>query len=386
MGFMLMFKASARIGWSLYFALTITSIVFLDHLLKKIKSKVLFYVFLLIPVVIWSFEITEYIGPNYKDCFHNNFFSTDDKQSLLNTLSANNVDVTEYQAMLVLPKMMAWTDNFLSTILWSSQFYSMRISAATGLPMISAMLSRMSIGQTAEAIQMISHPLIKRELLDKLPNQKDILVLLGSEHPPLKTGEQYLLDISKPVYISKDFSLYRLRVEDLRQNSYINEARKIYAQPREANADIIHLSFDQSTSNVTFYGKGSKLVPKGETLVLDQLLPVEVDTQYVFSAWTKVDHHKYTDGAWQISVTDSTGKETFSHVTETRRSNDIQDLWIRSEVMFPAAKGSIIKACILSNKDLYADEVLIRPTGVISIIDLPGSDTFLFNGYKVDKE
>lgn len=386
LGFMLMFKASARIGWSFYFALTITCIVFLDHLLKKINKPFLFYTLLLIPIVIWSFEIKEYIGRNYKECFHNNFFSKADKQSLLNTLSANNVDVTEYQAMYVLPKMMAWTDDFLSDILWSSQFYSMRISAATGLPMISAMLSRMSIGQTAEAIQMISHPLIRRDLPDKLPNQKDILVLLGGEHPPLKVGEQYLLDISHPVLISKDFSLYRLRIDDLRQNSYINDARKQYALPREANADIIHLSFDESETDVSFYGKGSKLVPTGETMIIDQKLPMDADTQYVFSAWTKVDHHKYGVGAWRIIVTDNTGKETFSHITETRRSNDIQDLWIRSEVVFSASKGSTIKASLLSNKNLYADEVIIQPVGATTIIDIPGSNSFMFNGYKIVKE
>ena len=110
------------------------------------------------------------------------------------------------------------------------------------------------------------------------------------------------------------------------------------------------------------------------------------DTQYVFSAWTKVDHHKYGVGAWRIVVTDSTGNETFSHITETRRSNNIQGLWIRSDAVFSASKGSTVKASLLSNKNLYADEVIIQPVGATTIIDIPTNNSFLFNGYKIVKE
>jgi len=55
----------------------------------------------------------------------------------------------------------------------------MRLSAATGIPMISSMLSRMSVSQCAEAIQMLAHPVVHRDLIPKLPNQKDLLLLVG---------------------------------------------------------------------------------------------------------------------------------------------------------------------------------------------------------------
>jgi hypothetical protein len=385
LGPLLMFKASGRMGWPLYFAIAISGVLFLDQLLKKIKFSVIHFAVVGILAALWAFEIHSYVGVHYKDCFHDNFFSTDNRQKILDTLSEHKVDVNEFQAMLVLPKMMAWTDDFISDLHWASQFYSMRISAATGLPMISAMLSRMSIGQTAEAIQMLSNPVIERSLPGKLPNDKDILILLGGDPPPLHTGEQYLIDKSTLVYQSKEFSLYRLTMDSLRHNTYIDKVRDTYQQKKQSSSNFIHLSYDDLSSDIHFFGKGSRQVPIGQTILVDQALPASQDTQYVFSAWIQIDHHRPGIGEWQIQVTDSTGQLLHTYNPDPRRSNDIQDLWIRYEVQLSAPKGASLKVNVNSNKALNIDEVLIYPANAEVFIDDPDSDHFLYNGFKVQK-
>lgn len=170
MGPLLMFKASARLGWSFYFAITISGVLLLDRILKKIKSPVFIACITLPCVLVWAYEIKSYVGVHYKEAFHPNFFAKNYENDMLNILQQNQIDLAPYQAMLVLPKMMAWNDDFSCDIQWASQFYSMRLSAATGIPMISSMLSRMSVSQCAEAIQMLAHPVVHRDLIPKLPN------------------------------------------------------------------------------------------------------------------------------------------------------------------------------------------------------------------------
>ena len=114
----------------------------LDRGLDKIKYPVIGYALVIFLGMIWSYEINLYIAQRYKNCFQDNFLKTASKNEMLNLLKDNHIDITQYQAMLVLPKMMAWNDDFLSDINWAAQFFSMRISAATGLPMISAIISR----------------------------------------------------------------------------------------------------------------------------------------------------------------------------------------------------------------------------------------------------
>jgi hypothetical protein len=251
--------------------------------------------------------------------------------------------------------------------------------------MISAMLSRMSVSQSAEAIQMVANPVVRRDLVPKLPNQKDLLLLVGGGNPPLRIGEQFLIDISKPIYESKDFSLYRLNLDSLQHNAYIREAQNLYQQNPSLPKEVIHLSFDSAGTDVSFYGTGAMYIEKGQTLFVDELLLAEKDTQYVFSAWSKLDYHKGGVAEWHLVIQDSLGQVISEINTDTRRSNDFQDLWIRSETSFFAPKGSRVKATAIIGKGMYIDEVWIYPVHTTSIIDIPESSQFLFNGYRVDK-
>jgi hypothetical protein len=385
LGPLLMFKASARLGWSFYFAIAISGVLFLDQGLKKIKSPIFSYGIALVLMTTWAYEIKTYVSHHYSDTFHDNFLKTASKNEMLKILQDNHIDLSQFQAMLVLPKMMAWNDDFLSDINWAAQFFSMRISAATGLPLISAMLSRSSTGQTAEAIQMLADPVVHRDLIAKLPNHKDILLLVGGQHRPLSVGEQYLIDISSPLFLSNDFSLYRLKLDTLQQSQTIAEAQNLYRQHPPLSKDVVHLSFDNTASTFSFYGQGAKYVYRGQTILIDRSLPVEKDTQYVFSAWSRIETDKPGVGEWHLVIQDSLGQVIREMNTETRRSNDIQDLWIRSEVTFDAPKGCRIQATVLTDKNIYIDEVLMYPVHAATIVDLPGSKEFLFNGYKVQK-
>jgi hypothetical protein len=385
LGPLLMFKASARLGWSFYFAITISVVLFLDQVLKKLKSPVIVVAIALVCMITWASEIKSYVASRYTDCYHAAFLGKQSEDEILNIVRDHHINIPDYQAMLVLPKMMAWNDDFISDIQWASQFFSMRLSAATGLPMISAMLSRMSISQCAESIQLMSNPVVHRDLIPKLPNQKDLLLLVGGENLPLTVGEQYLIDISKPLYRSKDFSLYKLTLDSLQHNSNIREAQNLYRQHPLMPKDVIHLSFDNLNTSVSFYGPGSRYIDKGQTIIVDQVLTAEKDTQYVFSAWSKVDYHQAGVAEWHLIIQDSLGQVITEKITETRKSNDIQDLWIRSEITFFAPKGSRIQATAISRKGIYIDEILIYPIHATSIVDLPTSSQFLFNGYKVDK-
>ncbi|HUR29898.1 MAG TPA: hypothetical protein VMZ69_00630, partial [Saprospiraceae bacterium] len=386
LGPLLMFKASGRMAWSFYFAITITGVVFLDKYLKKIKTQWLSYILLFVLCTIWFFDIRQYVGSKVKDAFHPNFFNSSSRQEMLNILDENKIDISQYQAILALPKMVSWSDNFVSNINWSAQFHSMRISAATGLPMISAMLSRISTSHAAESIQMLAHPIIERDILPKLPNQKDLLLLVGVEYPPLTIGEQYLIDISTPLYKSNSFSLYRLSIDSLQQKRYMDEARFIYSQKLPLQKDAIHISFDEENSSDSFYGKGSKLIHEGTTTLIDQALSITADTHFVFSAWSKIEYDRHGLGVWEITVSDSLGNVVFNERIDARKSADIQDMWMRSEIIFPVREGFRLKVSIESNKDLYIDEILIYPVFSNNIIDMAEDDSFLLNGYKVHKQ
>jgi hypothetical protein len=164
---LLMFKAVGRLGWAMYFSLTILSVLFLDHAMKKFSIWVSI-TFSMLAFLIWNWEINTFIRPNIRDHIYENHFNRKHKDDVLLTLKNNNIVIDSFQAILTLPKMMSWNDNLICDINWSAQFHSMKISYATGLPMVNAMLSRMSVSQVSERVELIANPIIHKSIVAKI--------------------------------------------------------------------------------------------------------------------------------------------------------------------------------------------------------------------------
>ncbi|MBC7777590.1 MAG: hypothetical protein H7246_19305 [Phycisphaerae bacterium] len=385
MGWLMMFKASGRLGWGLYFALTVTGALFIDKLFRITSPWFMATLFSVLFAALWNSEINQYIRPKFRDVFQANFFSREHEQEMLDVLHQNNIDVGQYQAILCLPKMMAWSDKILSHINYRTQIYSTRISMATGLPMVNSMLSRIGLQHTLERVQMLSNPLVERTMLQKFPNQKDILLLVGSDAiPELKTGEKYLLDISERVAETKDFSLYRLRLADLANSKAIQQAKSAF-QSGTFPAPSLHLGYDDQPSSLAFYGAGCRQTKAKEDDVFDFVSPFERDTQMVFSGWTYVDPGKWSAGFWLFSVRDAAGAELENFKVETRQCNDVQGNWIRGEARVRLPRGGHLQVKSYGHKAMLIDEVMLWPLGVSPIVNDPNAETFLFENFKVKK-
>lgn len=385
MGWMLMFKASGRLGWTFYFALTITAAVFLDRLFRVTSPWYMASLFILLAAAIWNAEINQYIRPHFKEVFNENYFDQKHEQEIKDILLENKIDASQYQALLSIPKMMAWSDKILSTLNYRTQMYSTRISLATGLPMVNSMLSRIGLGHTLERVQMLSNPLVERTLLQKFPNQKDLLLVVGSDAiPELKGGEKFMVDISERVAETKDFSLYRLRLSDLVNNASVLTAKTAFRTGTNPSPSL-HLSYDETPSDITFYGKGSHQTKAQEDDITSFVSPFERDTQMVFSGWTYVDPGQWSAGFWLLSIRDQSGAELENIKVETRKSNDVQDSWLRSEARFMLPRGAQLQIKSFGNKAMLVDEVMLWPAGVSPIVNDPNAPTFLYENFKVKK-
>lgn len=379
LGFLLMFKAVARLAWSTYFVLSIFAVVFFSKITEN-SCKCCLYIPLGIFIFFNYWEIHDYILPNFENKYHDNFFSKKSNDDIRAIIKSGNVNIDDYQAMLCLPKQMFWSDNILSEINFNSQFYGNRISLATGIPQINSMLSRVSVGQSAEAIELISNPLIDKSLPLKFPNQKDILLLLGADHLPLSKGEVFLISISDTILKNEHFTLFKLPISKLNENKYIQEARNSKSSKLLSN-NFIYNNFDEDQANLKYFGKGAKKFSKGEHVIFENSLENPTDTSYQFSIWTNIDHEKYGIGDFQLIISNEKNEIVFEKFIETRRSGDIHDDWIRSEADFPYRKGDHIKIIFKANRNLILDEFLIRPNN--EHIKILGDGSFLFDGFKI---
>jgi hypothetical protein len=382
LGFLLMFKAVGRLIWPFYFAMTILAVLYLNHLSINLNKSVSIPIILL-AAFIWNFEINSYVKPFFKDWNSHNFFSRSETDLLSKTLNENHIHADSFQAILSLPKIMTWTDNFCSEVNWSAQFNSMNISRTTGLPMINAMLSRMSIGQTAEKIELLANPLIAKAFVDKLPNKKDVLIVLGRDYPQLSSGEQFLVDISDTLYQQPNgFTLLKLPIDKINNNKYQSDARKKLKDNLHQNVAHIYNGFENKSSPYSYFGKGAKLFHKGDYVILNDTFRNPISDKYTFSIWTRYDHLKYGIGWFTCEIKNNDGQELFKVTPDTRKSNEVHGQWIRTELTFPVETNSSIRISFNTNRDIYIDELLIKPDTADIIIYNSRNKDVLYNGFK----
>lgn len=390
LGFLLMFKASGRFAWPLYFALSIAGVYAFEKYLRTVKSRHLVFAFSMVAAVVWSWEINDYVklGRKYNKKEYPNFFQEKKEKEIADILEGNKIDPNEFQAMLTVPKIIEWNDNLMAKngLDFNAQFYSLRISAFTGLPLVNAQLSRISLGQAANIAQLYSDPIIERELPSEFPNQKDLLLLFSPTHKGLSAGEKYLVDASELIFKSEKYSLYRLPFDRLNNDLIQNEVRVFFSKNESSDAAVVHHGFDDISNAKAFYGKGCTTLEKGTHDIIEIALAPERDTQYVFSAWTRLDHTKYGQGVWHINLFDANEKRYLKKALVVRKGYDVQDGWIRTTLEFPVKGASKLLVQFEGGRTLDIDEVMVYPSGAEVIRNDVGENSFLMNGYKVEKE
>ncbi|MBK8699545.1 MAG: hypothetical protein IPN29_08380 [Saprospiraceae bacterium] len=268
LGPMLMFKASARLAWPFWYALVALAMVLVEQLIKRMSFSGYLYTLVLI-LVTWFLDYSLYRQPMFNNTVQPNFFSKNDNQEMVNLLRDNKIEPAAYQGIFLLPKLMSWTDHFISEPNFFNQFFGMRISKATGLPIISAMLSRMSIGQTAERIEFLSDPLILKSLHHSFPDKRPILVLRGKGDPSLKYGEQYLEGLCDTLLEHKDFTLLTLPLERINQYALLKsiENGEISPDSNLSSDAYLHMGWDDQSMEKSYGGKGAAKAAKGESLM-----------------------------------------------------------------------------------------------------------------------
>lgn len=383
LGFLLMFKAVARLGWPLYFTITIMVVMVINEFYIKSHKAISLPIIILL-ALIWNWDFNTYVKIDFKDKIHGNTFSKNDDKYILEIFKENKINPNDFQCILSLPKLMTWTDNFISELNWSAQFYSQKISKITGLPILNAMLSRMSIGQTGEKIELLANPLIYKSLPEKLPNQKDILIVLGVDYPPLTSGEKFLLEISDTLYSEKNgFTLLRLPIDKINNNRYIQDAKKYIKESQNKNVPHYYNGFENESAPYSYFGKGAKLCQKGDHQLFFDSITSPLSDKYTFSVWTRFDHQKYGIGWFTCEVKNKDGEVIYKETPDSRRSNDVHDDWIRTELTFPVEKNCSVKISFNTNRQLYIDELLIRLDTARIILKNPNNIETSYDGFRI---
>ena len=294
----------------------------------------------------------------------------DPTTSLASRLTWGNRQLSDFQAILPLPYYNIGTDKFDQSGTGSSIYQAYKASATTGLPLLANHIPRSSVGQAMQHIQLFSSDLVSKELLAHFPNQKPLLLLVTPDG--LSEAEQRLVGLAHLLVQSPEASLYELPLAALAATVLPQERAKAAAllptlPPRPGGlhvttpAGVIVQAFDHATDRRGRLGAGAFYAPKdGFSSLYDGPLPTPADTgRYEASVWIngKTD---YGFGNMRVKLYDANGGAGET-VVDARKAIEVMGDWVRIVVPFRVRPGITRIEVLYENRDLLADDLLIRP-------------------------
>ncbi|MFZ4739848.1 MAG: hypothetical protein ACOYLE_01645 [Bacteroidales bacterium] len=397
------FRATGRFTWPFYFiAIVFAATVMQEFYLKSNGRRKKIFA-LLLCIIVGIFNIVEGM-PYHKDASRNivkskNLFK---KEILSDSYKAaiNSVNLKDFQAIISLPFYYQGSENFSRPKYEETVRASICISYHTGIPIVCANLTRTSIQESKNIIQIITPNFYKKEILKDIPSNKPFLVIRTKDD--ISNYEKAIFQKCKPIYLSDEISLYVLSKEDL----FNNNAYTIYEKYKQLKStlfekDQFYLSSDSSffyyngfenlKSDKPFRGKGGfQSLKKGK------------NTYAEFPANTFIVGKKYHISIWMWNGVQDALNDWFPLIIEEcdeakNVSESIICLPEESEVIFGnwsliegvfEVKNPKNKIYIITNgKDsykeaLFTDDLLIVEEG-LDVYSLNNKDKLFYNNHEI---
>lgn len=319
----------------------------------------------------------------------------DPSQSVVPQLSWTKWKITDFQAILPLPYFNMGSDKFGLTGTPACTFQAEKLAVVSGLPLLASYVSRPSVGQVLAHVQLLSSPLLPKELLAGLPSQKPILLLVTPE--TITPAEQRLVALSTLVITTPEMSLYALPVAALAatvlpQERAVAAARLPQLSPRPGGyycttpKGVLVENFSGKPDRRGRLGAGAFYEPANAfSMLYDGPLPAPADTgRYELSVWMNA---KMGYSLGNLQVVQYAAGQTLDHqLADAHVSTEVDGDWLRVAIIMRVKPGTDRLQVVYDNQDLLVDDLIIRPldTDVYYYVKGPnGQRQLVKNGYRL---
>lgn len=382
-GILRQMRGIARFSWLFYYSMNITAVYLFYLIAKRIKYVWLKNFLLILTIIGISADGYFSIG-NYNKGLSRRITELNDKQNKhWRNKIFNEMDFTQYQAILSLPFFHVGSENVGAEAKGKILIYSYIFSLKTGLPLICNTSSRASISQTFNSLALhlekTTQPL---QIIKDLKSRKPFLLLCDPSR--LSESEVEIVKLAKfeSKYI-KGLELYSLNIDSLemlmgkklKQASSIFEASKFnYGdyQSSDSAKTFVTNSYNDFITNSAKCGNGSKItvMNKYNDLFFDTMPNAHSGIKYAVSFWmNNIKKDRYPRTTLAIEVINKDGKYIDGYYTAIKEKIiTVQEDWglIETNIIIQEntdkLKVTIFNFDLSATDTLEIDELMIRPT------------------------
>ncbi len=380
------FRATGRFTWPFYFAAMVFGAVSIQQLyivyhLNRIRKTLIISLGLFAGIL----NITE--GLPYHAEATNTLYKSknifNDKlltPSFQKAIKAVNPD--EFQAIISLPFFYQGSENFSRPRNEQIMKASIVLSYHTGIPLVCANLTRTSIRESKNIVQIVSPDFYSKDILTDMPSGKPFLVVRTID--AISAYEELIIRKSQLLYQDEGISLFSLRSDDLFSNNaqsvfdtYKMNEKKLFKRNQFTVSDdsscFFYSGFENLKSDKPFRGKGGFQCKKKGKHTFAEFAPgtFSAGESYEISIWMYNASKDALNNWLRLMIEEyDEAADTWESVTcFPEQSEVINGNWSLVECIFTVKNPKNRMYIVLKGKDdskgnIYADDLLVRQKDV----------------------
>jgi hypothetical protein len=391
------FRALGRFTWPFFFVITAFSAFVLHKILENAQSQKSRIAAIGIILFAGVFNILEAL-PYHREMDWNitrspNLFQ---RKNLVKSMDSaiKAIHPAEYQAIISLPFFYQGSESYSRPQQDETVRSSVVFSYHTGLPLVCANLTRTSVPESKNIVQLVTADFYNKAIEPDLPDSRPFLVIRTND--PLTAYEEMLFRKCKPVYQGSGISLFRLEKTALFNDSspevyaeYLKRKSGLIVKDRFLLSDssfLFYDDFEQRQSGQPFRGKGGFQSEKKNKNVLAEFAPgtFESGKKYIAGAWMYNGRPDALNLYFRFIIEEyDESSDTWESTTHfPDQSETINGDWSLVEGEFTVKNPeNRIYIVTIGTKDakgpLFVDDLLVRESGT-DVYSIEGQGNILF--------
>lgn len=357
------FRTLGRFNWVFYFVFASTSawlLYILSEYLRKKSHSVIAVVFMLGMLFLWTSE-----GLSLQKRQANEVKShgkvANDYLSFENSYSKKLNDIglkPEYfQAILAFPYFNMGSEEFFIERGENTLYEASKISLDMHLPIAQNYLNRSSISQTVKLIQLLSHPLIKKEVIDDMKDDRSLLLVIVGE--TFEEDEKRIIQKSRLLIKNGEVSIYDLPLSAFKQETPNIDSIKTANGIRKMNG----IEFSSQKGQVMLWENFENIKLNSKNNLLSQLEVKGFPKNEIIevSLWVNIlqDHAGFP--IVYVDVLNQNQQIIQSYECDPKYSTDVIQQQVRAKVLVPYSEQNHSLKIRIEGKDQSLKTLLVRP-------------------------
>lgn len=395
-------RGIARFSWLFFYIFNIITLYIIWKYFKSKTNKKVGLIILIITSLLYGFDGYENVWTKPKVYYHKLPVLSDWENTHPDNTWLDKIEIDSFQAILPIPYYHLGSENYWVDSKCNLLTSSCIISAKSGLPIMATFLSRGSVSQGLNGILTVKEPYRPLQILNDLPNNKDLLIVAGKCDEKSQWENNILvnakiLDTLSFIYlyrISPDVLKNFAKTRTIEQNQFVHETswNKINnTLTTDTCKSWIIRNYDKTGKATSYKGDNAFSITEGKKQYLffmDTLPHLKPELLYTISFWFRnINQDLYPRTRLKIYIEDSNGNFNVKQEIAIEKIIQLVDKeWALIETEIgDIRKGTKLRMELANNllkrKDsIILDELMIRP-GNVDILEKEAHGFWLNNRY-----